>query len=141
LNSILLKKACRKNGRPLVSHTSIHGFATHDFINLERRHHHAVDTKFIIFISFYWFRLQIYGFSFKLQTFWCFFFKYIIFPSYYKICDRTFHHLNRLISILSASRGVYLILLICGLSFTIPSSLYIKRCHCQLQIPYVTIYN
>ena len=31
----------------------LHGFAPHDFINLELRHHQYVDTLFVIFLLFY----------------------------------------------------------------------------------------
>jgi hypothetical protein len=47
-----LKKACRKNGRPFgISSKYPHGCVAHDLLNLEKRHHHALNT-FFIFLYF-----------------------------------------------------------------------------------------
>ena len=49
-----MKKACRKYGRPSVYHgfISTHGLSSHDFLNLEIRHHHAVEDTNVVIILF-----------------------------------------------------------------------------------------
>lgn len=47
------KEACRKN-RPLMNilYMFPHGDVAHDYLNLEKRHHHDVNITFTIFSAF-----------------------------------------------------------------------------------------
>ena len=67
---------------------------SHDLLNLEQRHHHAVDAFFFIFLLlFFIFRLQKYIFSVKLQTFSHLFFSIVIFLGVYILFDLQPHRL------------------------------------------------
>ena len=58
---IKIEKVCRKNDRPLILYCNLmipHGQATHDFFNLELRHHQYCEI--IVIVAIFMLMLQIY---------------------------------------------------------------------------------